>query len=325
MRLSRRTTLAALAAAAATTLLAGCSSPAPETSSEPATSEEVVSLKVGYIPAGVYAYFWQAQEAGYFEEASLEVELIPMAGGGEIIPALQSGSVQFGISDAMGVINAANNGIDIEYVTFNASQTEDSPIHSVVVKDPSIATAADLNGKTVATNASFNTDWTMMRAWLRQGGADLDTITFLELGFTDQLAALDAGTIDAAGMLEPYVTSAEGAGLTAIGNFFTEVQSPSVLSGVAAMVDYVEANPEVVERFVGAIEKAVDDFNADPELARQRIAENTQIEPALIEQMNLPIWSNATNPAQMQFWIDAAENEGILETDLDPSALLWAR
>ncbi|MCD1269944.1 ABC transporter substrate-binding protein [Microbacterium sp. MEC084] len=325
MRNAHRTTLAALAATVTALVLAGCSGTDTPSTADSGPDSEPVSLKVGYIPASVYAYFWQAQDAGYFEDAGLEVELVPMSGGGEIIPALQSGSVQFGISDAMGVINAVNNGIGIEYVTFNASQTEESPIHSVVVKDPSITSAADLNGKTVATNASFNTDWTMMRAWLRQGGADLDSITFLELPFPDQLAALDAGTIDAAGMLEPFVTSSRGAGLEVIGDFFTEVQSPSVLSGVAATNEYVEQNPDVVERFVEAVEKAVDDFNADPQVARDRIAENTEIDPALVAEMNLPVWSNDTDPSQMQFWIDAAEEEGIVETDLDPTSLIWTR
>jgi len=323
MQMSRSTTITAIAAAAALAL-AGCASDS-QPSETGAAGDERVSLQVGYIPAGVYAYFWQAEAAGYFDEANLDVELRPMAGGAEIIPALQAGSVQFGISDAMGVISAASQGIGVEYVTFNASQTADSPIHSVVAADPSISSAADLNGKTVATNTSYNTDWTMMREWLRQGGADLETITFVEMPFPDQLAALRAGTIDAAGMLEPFVTAAEGEGLRVIGDFFTEVRSPSVLSGVVALTDYVEANPDIVDRFVGAIERAVDDFNADPELARQRIGENTEIAPELVAEMNLPVWSNDTDPAEMQFWVDMAVAEGIVEEGaIDPVTLVRA-
>lgn len=323
MRISQRI-ISAAAAAASAVVLVGCSG-GTEATSESASPDEVVALKVGYIPASVYAYFWQAEAAGYFDDANLEVELVPMAGGGEIIPALQSGSIQFGISDAMGVISASNQGIDVEYVTFNASQTEESPIHSVVVADTAIAGPEELNGKTVATNSSYNTDWTMMREWLRQGGADIESISFVEMPFPDQLAALRAGTIDAAGMLEPFVTAAESEGLRVIGDFFTEVQSPSVLSGVAALTEYVDANEAVVERFVGAIEQAVDDFNQDPQIARDLIVENTQIDPALVAEMNLPVWSNDTDPSEMQFWIDAAEAEGILETDLDPSTLIWTR
>src|SRR5258707_7369484 len=129
---------------------------------------EMTKLRVGYIPVGIYSYFWRARDAGYFKDARLEVELVPMAGGGQIIPALQSGSLQFGISDALGVLNARNAGIPVTYVSFNFAQASDDPVHAVLVTDPLIKSPADLKGKAVATNLSYNTDWTMMREWLRK-------------------------------------------------------------------------------------------------------------------------------------------------------------
>ena len=50
--------------------------------------EEMTKLKIGFIPIGIYSYFWRARDAGYFKDEKIEVELIPMAGGGQIIPAL---------------------------------------------------------------------------------------------------------------------------------------------------------------------------------------------------------------------------------------------
>lgn len=307
--------------------LSGCSGgdPDPGESETPGNGNEgqVTQLAVGYIPAGIYAYFWQANDEGYFAEEGIEVDLRAMAGGAEIIPALQSGTVQFGISDAMGLINARNQGIEIEYATFNASQEAASPIHSVVVADDTIKSAADLEGKTVATNSTFNTDWIMMRKWLEKGGADLDSINFVEMSFPDQLAALRAGTIDAAGMLEPFVTTAKNEDLIVIGDYFTDVESPVSVSGVLVMSDYAQENPEIVAGFVRAIERAVDDFNADPATAREVIAAHTEIAPELIESMNLPLWTNDLDPRAIQFWIDAAENEGLIEGDLDPAQLIW--
>lgn len=312
--------LAALALA-----LSGCSGGAsgPDESTPAKGGDGTTKIAVGYIPAGVYAYFWQAGDEGYFAEEGLEVELKPMAGGAEIIPALQAGTVQFGISDAMGLINARNQGIEVEYATFNASQEAASPIHSVVVADQSLKSAADLDGKTVATNSTFNTDWIMMRKWLEKGGADLDSVNFVEMSFPDQLAALRAGTIDAAGMLEPFVTAAKNDDLTVIGNYFTDVESPVSISGVLVMSDYAKKNPEIVAGFVRAIERAVDDFNADPEVARKVIAAHTEIAPELIESMNLPLWTNDLDPKAMQFWIDAAKKEGLIDGELDPSQMIW--
>jgi hypothetical protein len=148
-----------------------------------AQDAQLTKLRVGYIPVGIYSYFWRARDAGYFKEDGLEVELVPMAGGGQIIPALQSGALQFGISDALGVLNARNGGIPATYVSFNFSQSSDDPVHAVLTLDPDIKSAADLKGKSVATNLSYNTDWTMMREWLRKEKVDLQSITFREIPF----------------------------------------------------------------------------------------------------------------------------------------------
>jgi ABC-type nitrate/sulfonate/bicarbonate transport system substrate-binding protein len=323
MRRTRRSlTVFAAAFAVAASLLAGCGS-SDQTST--ADANGVTKLRVGYIPVGIYAYLWQARDAGYFEEQKLDVELVPMAGGGEIIPALQANSLQFGISDALGVLNARKNNIPVKYVTFNFSQSSDAPVHAVMTADPAVKSAKDLKGKTIATNLSFNTDWTMMREWLRKNGVDPEDVNFQEMPFPDMLAALRNKTISAAGVTEPFYTNGEKDGMTVLGHYFTDVKSPVALSGVTALDPYIEKNPEIVERFVAAIDKAVEDFKRDPNTARQAIAKNTKIPAEVVEEMNLGQWDTSTPVEDMQFWIDAARKEGILETDVDPADLLWKK
>lgn len=288
-----------------------------------AVAQDLTQIRVGYIPVGVYAYLWHARDAGYFADAGLEVELVTMAGGGEIIPALQSGSLQFGISDALGVLNARNAGIPATYVSFNFAQTEESPVHAALTFDPEVTSVADLEGKSVATNLSYNTDWTMMRAWLREGGVDLGSVQLREIPFPEMLASARSGAVTVVGAVEPFVTLAEAEGATVLGHFFTEVKSPAVLSGVVAMTPWIEENEEMVGAFVGAVDKAIADFNADPQVARDTIAANTQIPADVVQSMELGVWDSAVDPAEMQFWVDAAANEGILDSDTDLDGLVW--
>ena len=282
----------------------------------------LTKLKVGYIPIGVYSYFWRARDAGYFKAENLEVELTPMAGGGQIIPALQSGSLQFGISDALGVLNARNAGIPVTYVSFNFAQASDDPVHAVLATDPSIKSAADLKGKAVATNLSYNTDWTMMREWLRKNGVDPKSVTFREVPFPDMLAALRNNTIAAAGVSEPFITLGMSQGATVLGHYFTDVKSPVAFSGIVAMQPYVEKNKDVVRRFLRAINRAIDDFK-DPAVVRQTIAANTKVPPAVIEKMGLGRWEKDMPPEAMQFWVDAAKKEGIVNSTADLKTLVW--
>jgi NitT/TauT family transport system substrate-binding protein len=287
-----------------------------------ALAQEVTKLRVGYLPIGVYSYLWRARDAGYFKEENIEVELIPMAGGGQIIPALQSGSLEFGISDALGVLNARNGGIPVTYVSFNFQQTSEDPVHAVLTLDPDIKSGADLAGKDVATNLSYNTDWTMMREWLRQQKADPDSITFKEIPFPDMLAALRSKTVAAAGVTEPFVTLGEAEGARVIGYYFTDVKSPNVLSGVTAMLPYVKESPEVTKSFVKAINRAIEDFK-DPAIVRETIAANTKIPAEVVAKMHLGEWNKDVPADSMQFWVDAAKKEGILSSDVDLNDIVW--
>ena len=288
----------------------------------PAFAEEVTKLRVGYLPVGVYAYFWRARDAGYFKAENIEIELVPMTGGGQIIPALQSGSLEFGISDALGVLNARNGGIPVTYVSFNFQQTSADPVHAVLVTDPEIKSGGDLAGKDVATNLSYNTDWTMMREWLRMQKVDVDGVSFKEIPFPDMLAALRAGTVAAVGTTEPFVTLGEEQGARVIGHYFTDVKSPNVLSGITAMVPYVEKNPEIVARFVRAVNRAIDDFQ-DPKIVRETIAANTKIPASVVEKMHLGEWRKDVPAETMQFWIDAAKKEGVINDSVDLTGIVW--
>ena len=311
-------------AAAAILTMTGCGAPSASTTAA-AEPGAPVDLNVGYIPVGIYSYLWRAVDAGYFKDEKLNVKLVPMAGGGEIIPALQSGSLQFGISDALGVLNARNQDIPVSYVSFNYSQSASDPIHAVLTGDASVKSPKDLEGKTVATNLSYNTDWTMMREWLRKNDVDISKVTFQELPFPDMLAALRGGTVAAAGVTEPFYTQGEADGLRVLGNFFAEVKSPVVFSGVTSLEPYIKANPDVVKRFVNAVDRAIADFNADEKTVRDVIAANTKIAPAVIAKMHLGKWEAKASLSDIKFWVDAAEKEGILKNKVAPEDLLWQR
>jgi NitT/TauT family transport system substrate-binding protein len=311
-----KTITAAIALIFATALSTFGSAPSAQ------AQEEMTKLKVGFIPIGVYSYFWRARDAGYFKDEKIEVELVPMAGGGQIIPALQSGALQFGISDALGILNARNGGIPVTYVSFNFAQASDDPVHAVLTMDPEIKSAADLAGKSVATNLSYNTDWTMMREWLRKNGVDIKSVTFREVPFPDMLAALRNKTVTAVGATEPFITLGKEQGARVLGHYFTDVKSPVVFSGVAAMLPYVESHKDVVARFVRAVNRAVDDFK-DPAVVRKTIAANTKVPPAVIEKMGIGRWEKNMPPETMQFWVDAAKKEGIVNATADLKTLVW--
>ena len=127
----------------------------------------------------------------------------------------------------------------------------------------------------------------------------------------------------AVGASEPFVTFGKEQGARVLGYYFTDVQSPIVLSGIVAMTPYIEKNKDVVKRFVRAVNHAIDDFNSDPMIARKTIEANTKIPPAVVEKMGLGKWQTSVPPEQIQFWVDAAKKEGVITDATDLSTLVW--
>jgi NitT/TauT family transport system substrate-binding protein len=136
------------------------------------------------------------------------------------------------------------------------------------------------------------------------------------------LAAIRNNTVAAVGATEPFVTLGKEQGARVLGYYFTDVKSPNPLSGVVAMLPYVEKNKDVVRRFLRAINRALDDFK-DPKVVRATIAANTKIPPAVIEKMNIGEWSKSIPAETMQFWVDAAKKEGIVNATADLNSLVW--
>ena len=59
-------------------------------SQTPAAAQEMTKLRVGYLPVGVYSYFWRARDAGYFKDENIEVELSEDWSGAATSPAAAS-------------------------------------------------------------------------------------------------------------------------------------------------------------------------------------------------------------------------------------------
>ena len=97
-----------------------------------------------------------------------------------------------------------------------------------------------------------------------------------------------------------------------------------MLSGIVAMLPYVEENPDIVKGFVKAVNRAIEDFKADPAVARKTIGAHTKLPATAIEAMNLGDWETEVPPSEMQFWVDAAKKEGIVNETEDLNSLVWS-
>lgn len=292
------------------------------------TEPEMASVRVGYLPVVTYVFLWQAQEAGYFEEENLDVELVPMSGGVVIIGAVEAGELDFGGTDVLAAMNAASEGVPIKYVLVPSYISSETPLHGLMTNDPEVQSPDDLVGKQAAVNLLFNIEWMMLREWLRQNDVDPNAVDITEVPFPEMLEAVESRSVSAAGMADPFYRLSLQRGHRDLGQYWAEVVDEVALSGFVASETFLQENPDVAERFVRAVQRAVADVRDDEDLARRLTAENTEISQDVLERMNLPVYRTETDVGLMQFWFDQAQVESeFLDVDeeLTPEDLVWQR
>jgi NitT/TauT family transport system substrate-binding protein len=244
-----------LAALALVAVACGGGAPAAPTG----TVKLVVGL--GYIPNVQFAQFYLADQAGYYRDAGLEVDLQNKTDP-ELVTLVGQGAVDVGISDGTSVIPAVSQGIPIRYVFTVFAQ-----FPNVVFSKASsgIATAADLKGRKVGTPGKFGSSWIQLEALLAGVGlttADLQLVLFPDFG---QLAALQQGAVDAAtGYANNEPVQLELAGQTAS---VLALPTTSQLPGPGLIVSAAALNgpkKEALRAFVAATQRAMRDIEADP-------------------------------------------------------------
>ena len=216
---------------------------------------------LGYIPNVQFAQFYLADQAGYYRDAGLQVELQNKTDP-ELVTLVGQGAVDVGISDGTSVIPAVSQGIPVRYVFTVFAQ-----FPNVVFSKASsgIATAADLAGRKMGIPGKFGSSWIQLEALLASVGlteSDLQLILFPDFG---QLAALQQGAVDAAtgyANNEPVQLALSGVKANVLA-----LPPASQLPGPGLIVSAAALNgpkKDALRAFVAATAHAMRDIEADP-------------------------------------------------------------
>jgi NitT/TauT family transport system substrate-binding protein len=236
-----------------------------------------------------------------------------------------SGDVQVAGNIWPFVALAGSQGLPIKTVSALAAggtTVEDDDQQLVVLASTDIKTSADLAGKTVAINTLNGLSEFGVRAIARNEGADADAIKVTPVLFPNMLGVLRAGSVDAAAMIEPFLTLAkQEEDIRVIGGINVALQSESPTGIMVMSNDYIEKNPDVVARFQAATKKAVA-YTAD-EANRAEIVQllikYTRTPPDIAEKMTLPRFVDHHDIAKVQDQIDLYVKAGVIEKELDMS------
>ncbi|WAZ25304.1 ABC transporter substrate-binding protein [Streptomyces cinnabarinus] len=321
-----RRLLAGLAASTFLFALTACGSSDDGDSSDGAgSSGGVTTVTVGLIPIVDVAPLYLGQEKGFYEKRGLKLKLTTAQGGAAIVPAVVSGQYEFGFSNMTSLMIAQSNNVPVKAIANGIASTgqDGKDFGALTVKgDSSLKSPKELEGKKVAVNTLKNINETAVRESVRKAGGDPDQVQFVELAFDQMPAALDAGQIDAAMVVEPALATIKSQGGREIASSLVDVAPNLTVAMYFTSTQYGQENPEVVKKFQDATAESLAYADAHPDEVRQIVTTYTKIPPAVLEQVTLPKWPADADRGSIEKLMELGERDGLFKTTPDLDKLL---
>jgi NitT/TauT family transport system substrate-binding protein len=286
---------------------------------------EPTTLNVGVIPIADVAPLYLGIEKGFFKEQQLTIKPQLAEGGAAITPAVLSGDFQIGFSNTISLLIAASKDLPVQIISQGvlAGKTEEEAwADLLVLKDGPIKDAKDLEGKTIAVNTLKNICEVTIKASLEQDGVAVDTLEFTEVPFPDMNAALEAGRVDAACVVEPFVSQGKAGKARGIDPFYVRTAPDLTVATYFTSTQYAEQNADVVDRFVEAMNKSLTYAQSHPDEVRQVLLDYTEIPPEAAEQIKLPTWRPDLNEPTIERLSELSLKYGLIEEQPDLDELI---
>jgi NitT/TauT family transport system substrate-binding protein len=290
----------------------------------PALADAPIHLEVGTMPGDASAEVFYAQERGFFKDEGLDVHITVFTNVSAQAAAVSGGSIVVGNGGVGSIAVAREHGI-LERVIAPASVYRPAALTArlMVGNHSTIRSAADLNGKTIATNGLQDQAQLESELWLEKHGADLRSIHFVEVPFPQMAGALERGQVAAALMVEPLITAA-GDRVRMLGDAMGAIAPDFVSTGWFASDAWVQANPDVAARFVRAILRTARWANGHHAETAQILVRSAKLDPEIASKMTRSTYGTTLTPELLQPVLDMFAHFGTLPKPMPAGEVIWA-
>ena len=230
---------------------AAAAAPAEEVAADP-------DLQIGLLPVLNALPAYIAQDAGYYEEEGIVVELRLYLSAKELTATVNAGGLDGLQADLVSALRMNATGGDVRVIRHVGITNQ--PFVSLMISPRSaIESAEDLAGARIGlshnTIIQYMTDGLL--ASLEMSAADVEYVEVAKI--LERFNDLVRGEIDAASLPEPFASYAVNSGARAI---IDDSVMSYVPEAVSVRADVLMEKGEAVRAFLRAYERAVEDLNA---------------------------------------------------------------
>ena len=294
-------------------------------------------IKLGYMLIAEETPKFVAKEKEIFTRHGLEVEMIRFESGPDMGTALLGGSIQVGMIGTPGLIFAAIAGRPLVAFVDNGSNKMGPAGYEyysgiVVLDESPIRNLGDLKGKRLAVNvlkANSEAQTVMqVQRWNRENPSkalDINNdIRMTLLPFGSMPAALEKGLVDAASMIEPFMTQIS---LTHKVRVIAPVEYAlpnwPVSFGIVRR-DYGEKNVDVLQKYRAAWIEAVRWIRQNPDETKAIMQKYVGVSADVAKRIILPDWSDdvSTTRKSTEKVMEGMLNAGMIPKKVNLSEII---
>jgi NitT/TauT family transport system substrate-binding protein len=289
---------------------------------------ESFKLRVASISSIDAAALQAAKIKGFFDAEGLDVEIVPMVGGAAALPALAAGQVQIAASNISSMILSAQQGLGFQIIAGGDSTGDTAPDLAGMIAKPGVTISGgkDLEGKRLGVNTRKDVISLFAHAWAKKTGGDPDLINYFEVPFPQMVDAVREGRVDAAFVVEPFLSAGVASGAVQVVAWPYSTVLPRIpIMQFAAHKSYIAANQDVITRFVRAYDRGADwmtENRGNDEWAAL-ISSYTHIPADSLRKAASPLYPKTVDPAHIESIVALMKEFQLVKCDIDVQGLLY--
>jgi aliphatic sulfonates family ABC transporter substrate-binding protein len=238
----------------------------------------------------------------YFEKLGLDVNLVKFTSGPAQFAALAGGQVDLGWGGMGAFLIARANGQDLRHIGVLMDYNKLEML--VVPKGSPIKSVKDLKGKKVGGVQGSDTHYGLWKL-LQREGMSKDAAQFIGMAPPQQVAAFNAGDIDATFVWAPFVAPLINAGAHVIARNSDLDPGPAFL-GWAGRGPWLEKNSDAVVRLLQGWNLGLAKMKQDPEMAVRYTLDFTGMAreqaDAIVKDLEYFDATAALDPKSIAYW-----------------------
>jgi NitT/TauT family transport system substrate-binding protein len=231
-------------------------------------------------------------------------------------------------SNSISVLTALERGFDLRIIAEGTRIPETPPDPAALLqrKGAGLHRGRDLEGKVIGINTRFDIQWLIAQAWVKQTGGDASKVSYREVPLPAMLDALKNGQVDAAVLVDPFLTIGRGDP-----NFeLLDWAQPKVMPGLPSSLWVVsgtvaDTKNDLIRAYVRGFLKGAAWVNAHlgDQAYLQLVASYTKTDETLLAKMVVGKQPTEIDIGRIERLVTLMQENGLLKTDVNVASKIF--